>query len=178
MRMSIGLGVLVAAALAGGAAQAQGVCRPGAQVEVMWRGTWYPGTVKRIADAAGACPIGYDGFGANWDESVGPERLRARAAAPPSGARLAGPAAPAKLGHYHCVYFVGGAGLMTSPGFTLQPGGRYRHDNGGGGTYAVKGDTLEFGGGPLDRQAGKVEPAVVRLWNERRSRTVIDCDNR
>ena len=25
-------------------------------------------------------------------------------------------------------------------------------------------------------QAGKVEPKVVRIFNERRSRTVMDCD--
>ena len=35
-----------------------------------------------------------------------------------------------------------------------------------------------FAGGPLNGQAGKVEPRIIRLFNEKRTRTVIDCDTK
>jgi hypothetical protein len=80
----------------------------------------------------------------------------------------------AKLGSYHCVFFINGM-LQTVPGFTLQGGGRYTHQNGGGGTYRANAGVIEFSGGPLAGQAGKLGPNKVHLFNESRSRTVIDC---
>jgi hypothetical protein len=174
------------------AAQAPSWCTPGARHNILWNGTWYAGIVKAAPDASGKCLIGYDGYGANWDERVGPDRLappgQKRAAAAPALALAPAPAAagpasavrsPAgpKLGKYHCVFFVNG-GLTTTPGFTLKAGGAYGHDTGGGGTvrYDQASGVLDFVGGPLAGQAGKVEPKVVRIFNERRSRTVMDCD--
>ena len=90
------------------------------------------------------------------------------------------PAAPPPMppvpGSYHCVFFAGGL-LQTVPGFTLTPGG-YRHQNGGGGKIRLAGNVIEFVGGPLNGQAGKVEPRIIRLFNEKRTRTVIDCDTK
>lgn len=85
-------------------------------------------------------------------------------------------AQPARAGSYHCVFFINGS-LQTVPGFTLS-GARYTHQNGGGGSVRYKGNVIEFVGGPLTGQAGKVEPGIVRIYNEKRSRTVIDCDNK
>ncbi len=97
-----------------------------------------------------------------------------RPAAAPKAA--AAPGAAPRPGAYHCVFFINGS-LQTVPGFTLAPG-RYTHQNGGGGTTRVAGGVIEFVGGPLTGQAGKVEPNIVRLFNEARSRTVIDCSTK
>ena len=93
--------------------------------------------------------------------------------APPKAAT----AGAAKAGSYHCVFFINNM-LQTVPGFTLQPGGRYTHQTGGGGTYKVNAGVIEFTGGPLTGQAGKLSPNRVHLFNESRSRTVIDCDTK
>jgi hypothetical protein len=82
------------------------------------------------------------------------------------------------MGKYHCVLFIPGTGLVTQSGFTLLPGGRYTHQSGGGGTTRVSGGVIEFSGGPLTGQAGKVSAGRVNLLNPARSRTVIDCDTR
>jgi hypothetical protein len=85
-------------------------------------------------------------------------------------------------GRYHCVFFIGGQGLQTTPGFTIHSGGTYRHDGGTSGRFAFDAgrSVMTFQGGALDGQAGLVETkgsiAYIRLYNERRSRTVIDCD--
>jgi hypothetical protein len=85
-------------------------------------------------------------------------------------------------GKYRCVFFINGA-LQNTPGFTIDADGSYTHDSGNKGkyTYNAAQSLIEFQGGSLDKQAGKVEAkenrAVIRLYNERRSRTVIDCDN-
>ena len=98
------------------------------------------------------------------------------------GQTKTGPSAPA-TGKYHCVFFLNGA-LQTTPGFTIQSNGSYSHDGGSKGryTYDASKALLTFEGGILDKQAGLVEikdeRGIIRLYNERRSRTVIDCDTR
>ncbi len=53
------------------------------------------------------------------------------------------------------MFFINGA-LQTNPGFTIESGGA------------------------LDKQAGRVElkdkAGIIRIYNKRRSRTVIDCE--
>ena len=61
-------------------------------------------------------------------------------------------------------------------GFILQPGGRYRHDFGSGGGFAVKSGVVEFTGGPLDGQAGKLDKGMIRLYNQSRSAMITDCE--
>ena len=95
-----------------------------------------------------------------------PPRVVAQAAA-------GGAAAP---GSYHCVFFTNGI-LQTVPGFTLTGNG-YRHQSGGGGSTRRSGSTIEFVGGPLNGQAGKVGSKTVHLYNPSRSRTVIDCNTK
>src|SRR5690606_42148427 len=61
------------------------VCRAadfqvGDKVEVKWGSVWYRAEVK-VVEGPGRWKIGYDGYGANWDEIVGPERIRPRGAA-------------------------------------------------------------------------------------------------
>jgi hypothetical protein len=99
-------------------------------------------------------------------------------AGPPVQAAARNPAGRggATMGSYHCVLFIPGSGLVTQSGFTLLPGGRYTHQLGGGGSTRVSGDLIEFTGGPLAGQAGKVSPGRVNLYNPGRTRTVIDCD--
>lgn len=52
----------------------------GEKVEVKWGSSWYAAEVKAI-EGPNQWKIGYDGYGANWDEVVGPDRIRARGAA-------------------------------------------------------------------------------------------------
>jgi|GEM_PF-3076521 len=78
--------------------------------------------------------------------------------------------------HGHCTFFAQGA-LTTVPGFTVS-GTSYRHANGGTGSLRVVDGTVEFVDGALAGQAGKLEAGVNRLYNERRSRTVIDCESK
>lgn len=52
----------------------------GEKVEVKWGSSWYAAEVKAVEGPA-QWKIGYDGYGANWDEVVGPDRIRARGAA-------------------------------------------------------------------------------------------------
>lgn len=52
----------------------------GDKVEVEWRSVWYAAEIKSV-EGPNRWKIGYDGYGANWDEVVGPERIRPRGAA-------------------------------------------------------------------------------------------------
>ncbi|WP_051341443.1 serine hydrolase [Azospirillum halopraeferens] len=61
----------------GPAASGTPLCRPGRAVEVLWEGDWYPARVRGEPDRNGACPVRYDGYGSEDDESVPPKRLRA-----------------------------------------------------------------------------------------------------
>ncbi len=54
------------------------LCRRGMQVEVQWKGDWYPATVTGAARADGRCPVHYDDYGAEDDELVSLTRLRPR----------------------------------------------------------------------------------------------------
>jgi hypothetical protein len=54
------------------AAEAQNV---GDNVQVLWNGSWYGAAVKEVKD--GKWLIHYDGYGAEWDEWVGQDRIRA-----------------------------------------------------------------------------------------------------
>jgi hypothetical protein len=127
----------------------------------------------------------YDGVRAASCPGKAPTAV-ARPAAPAAAPRAAAPTAPPRrdagvgggptMGKYHCVLFIPGTGLVTQSGFTLLPGGRYTHQSGGGGTTRVSGGVIEFSGGPLTGQAGKVSAGRVNLFNPARTRTVIDCD--
>ncbi len=85
---------------------------------------------------------------------------------------------------YACSAFIGtppSGHMATMPGFTILANGSYRHQHGSTGTVTVSGGTLEFHGGALDGQAatydgGATGRGTVHLYNEKRSRTVIDCD--
>ncbi len=46
----------------------------GESVQVKWKGSWYPATVLKAGD--GKYYIHYAGYGSNWDEWVGPGRIK------------------------------------------------------------------------------------------------------
>jgi len=85
---------------------------------------------------------------------------------------------------YYCTAFIGtppNGRLATMPGFSILPGNRYRHGDGSTGTVTTSGAALTFHGGALDGQmatydAGASGRGAIHLYNERRTRTVIDCD--
>ncbi len=47
--------------------------KAGDKVEVLWKGKYYAATVKEVKD--GKWFIHYDGYGDNWDEWVGADRI-------------------------------------------------------------------------------------------------------
>jgi hypothetical protein len=49
----------------------------GAQVEILYSQRWYPGVIKAVR-GGNQWLVGYDGYGTNWDEVVGADRLRLR----------------------------------------------------------------------------------------------------
>src|SRR4051812_25666850 len=46
----------------------------GQKVEVFWKGQWYPATV--LALDGEKIRVHYDGYGSEWDQSVGPRHVR------------------------------------------------------------------------------------------------------
>lgn len=61
---------------------AHATCTIGAAVEIEWNGTWWSGRILQGPDAEGQCFITYDEWAADWDEWVGPDRIRATVAQP------------------------------------------------------------------------------------------------
>jgi hypothetical protein len=49
----------------------------GELVEILWNGQWFKGRIKAV-DGENRWLIGYDGYGTEWDQVVGPDRLRPR----------------------------------------------------------------------------------------------------
>lgn len=57
------------------------VCSVGDQAEVLWKGTWYAAKVTRVNEEQTRCFIRYTGYGSEWDEWVGQDRIRIKGAA-------------------------------------------------------------------------------------------------
>ena len=84
-----------------------------------------------------------------------------------------------KAGAYHCTGYSGH--LFTVPGFTVDAGGNYVHQQGTRGKIALANGEASFQRGALAGQHARYEPssgghAVLRLYNEAHTRTVIDCE--
>ena len=62
----------------GGYAAGSSLCQPGMRVSVEWKGDWYAATVKDHPRKDGRCPVHYDDFGSEDDESVSLRRIRPR----------------------------------------------------------------------------------------------------
>lgn len=62
----------------------QAACKVGDAASVEWKGKWYPAKVTKVDGEK--CCIHYDGYGNEWDECVGPERIKVKGANPyPAG---------------------------------------------------------------------------------------------
>jgi hypothetical protein len=125
--------------------------------------------------AAGGTPaVGHGDYRVGYGAGV---RFAAEGGQPAAAKRLV-------ANSYHCTAFIGtppNGHLATMPGFTILGNGGYRHQDGSVGSVSSAGGTLEFHGGSLDGQAatfdgGATGRGTVHLYNQSRSRTVIDCD--
>jgi hypothetical protein len=58
------------------------VCSVGDPAQVLWKGKWYPASVTKVNEDQSRCFVRYTGYGSNWDEWVGADRIRVQAAAP------------------------------------------------------------------------------------------------
>lgn len=61
------------------------LCSVGDSAQVFWKGKWYPASVMRVNETQTKCFIRYKGYGSEWDEWVGADRIQ-----------VAGNAAPAR----------------------------------------------------------------------------------
>lgn len=86
MRKVFGLLLVVLGATAFSANAA--VCSVGDRADVRWKGNWYKARVTRVNEDQTRCFIHYDGYGAEWDEWVGANRIRV-AGGGASGSRFA-----------------------------------------------------------------------------------------
>ncbi len=124
---------------------------------------------------------------AEWEAEADKALAASQTAAPaptlaqaaPTAAPVAAKAGAIPAGHYQCTIYVGY--LQNSPGFTINGNGTYTHEQGSTGKVSMDNTGLVlFTGGALDGQAAKYERdgggrPVIRLYNESRSRTDIDC---
>ena len=78
---------------------------------------------------------------------------------------------------YDCVISID-ATLQTVPGFTIKAGGRYMDADGKNGTYSFDPaqSLVTFHGGSMDGNAAHYDGRIIHIYNEKRTRTVIDCD--
>ncbi|HVS36980.1 MAG TPA: Tudor-knot domain-containing protein [Gemmataceae bacterium] len=47
----------------------------GEQVYILWEGKWYPGEILAVYNGRGTYKVHYEGYGSEWDEEVGSDRL-------------------------------------------------------------------------------------------------------
>ena len=100
-------------------------CAPGANIQVKWQGRWYDAAVKRGPDAQGRCFIGYDGYGANWDEWVTPDRMGTRGATTPVSTQALRPSGTSLPdGRYTCQIWIGS--MLSTLGYVDIKGRTYR----------------------------------------------------
>lgn len=74
------IGLLIAGFIVGLASSVYADCKVGDKADVLWKGKWYPATVKQVKGSE--CFIHYDGYGKSWDEWVGPNRIRIKGERP------------------------------------------------------------------------------------------------
>mgnify|MGYP000995256346 CR=1 FL=1 len=72
-KRAISAALALSLALAAGSAHAE-LCMLGKNVQVLWKGEWYPASVKK--NETTRCYVSYKGFSSDDDEWVGPERLK------------------------------------------------------------------------------------------------------
>jgi hypothetical protein len=98
---------------------AVGALSAGDALEVEYGGTWYPATVERVL-ADGRVEIAYDGYGKEWNEAVGPTRIRRRAPQTPPGQAVSSPQSLAKgtavLIEWHGQWYPGEVRAVTPDG--------------------------------------------------------------
>jgi hypothetical protein len=81
---------------------------------------------------------------------------------------------------YACVFYIDSPSstLQTVPGFTIKAGGKYMDADGKNGTYTFDPAQalITFHGGSMNGNAARYDGRVIHIYNEKRTRTVIDCD--
>lgn len=112
----------VAAGLVWGTSEAR-ACAAGDKAQVLWKGTWYPATVRKAKGTE--CYIHYDGYGNSWDEWVGPDRIKVTASGAPAAAAEA-PAAAASFGEGEAVSVLWKGTWYPAHVLKAMGGGRYR----------------------------------------------------
>jgi len=77
MRANLFIGFLLILSLFAIPQEAQGaICKVGDKAKVHWGSKWWSATVIGVNKAGNKCKIHYKGYGSNWDEWVGPSRIR------------------------------------------------------------------------------------------------------
>jgi hypothetical protein len=93
-------------------------CAVGDKAHVLWKGTWYPASVLKAKGTE--CFIHYDGYGSNWDEWVGPDRIRVTSSGAPT------PTMASAFGEGDAVSVLWKGTWYPAHVLKVQGGGRYR----------------------------------------------------
>ncbi len=170
----------LAACTVGGKVAAVSEAATGRPGQAQRLGTWYDVAVLR--QEGGEVRVRWAG---GSEDFMPADKVRLAQATRAEVARPDSPMGTLKAGPYHCTSFVGpvtgGGHLVAIPGFTVVEDGTYVHQHGSRGRLTRGADgTATFQGGALSGQFAKYESsgghAVLRIYNESRSRTVIDCE--
>lgn len=125
-----------------------GLCVKGQAVSVLYAGEWYPAKVLAGPDGMGTCQVSYDGYGANWDEWVSANRMRAATGGQTPTSAKQPQATPTAVppGKYSCYTFDSGVLNYTYTDVQILDGSRYAV-GAKSGTYTLsQGGAMRFTG--------------------------------
>lgn len=125
-----------------------GLCVKGQAVSVLYAGEWYPAKVLDGPDGMGTCQVSYDGYGANWDEWVSANRMRAATGGQTPTSAKQPQATPTAVppGKYSCYTFDSGVLNYTYTDVQILDGSRYAV-GAKSGTYTLsQGGAMRFTG--------------------------------
>lgn len=85
MLKKIAMGIVsISMMIASASSFAAPVCSVGESASVLWKGKWYAAHVSRVNETQTKCFVHYDGYGNDWDEWVGAERIKIKRESAPA----------------------------------------------------------------------------------------------
>ncbi len=133
----------------------------GQKVEVEWHGTWYPAVVIEVGQ--GQWKIHYDGYGDDWDEWVGTDRIK------PAGSKPA-----RQVTETPKAASTGKSGSEGGGEITIRQGGSIWASVSANGTIRVQGSIVgEIGNDGTVRKSGSIVGAVESNGTIRKSGMIV-----
>ena len=146
----------------------------GQKVEVEWHGTWYPAAV--LEAKADSWLIHYDGYGSEWDEWVGPARIRPGGETPPARIAVASTSAGSSASAGHDIVIRKGGSLWAEveAGGTIRVNGSIVGEISGDGTVRRSGSIVgEVESNGTIRVNGSIAGEIERSGTFRRGGSIV-----